>query len=302
MSSATVLNLRIGDRDAVQIGRLCDKSRASAIESAKCLIEAGKRLTEKKKSLNHGEWLPWLKENAGVLGFQEQTAQRLMAAAKTSLATDFTEDEASRIIRSVWGHKPKDPGLKKPAFTPPGGKTADTINAVLHDVELDGDVPSRDKISKRYGVTDRTAQLVHVSVRSVLSDRECQEVGDPQVSRDDLSMSAQQKLDVAIRQAERKLKAEHAERMRGIDEEVRQRVLVEGKEYLAKLQEMQNEAERNEKFYRKMINNRKPIYTVDQFNLLRKCLHQKGIAASEKDFNEAFDLIQNKKLQLTGRE
>lgn len=77
-------------------------------ESVKYLIEAGQKLIEKKKSLAHGEWLPWLKANADALGFSsERTARRLMAVAKRTLTSDITEAEASQISKSVWGNKPK---------------------------------------------------------------------------------------------------------------------------------------------------------------------------------------------------
>lgn len=116
-----------------------------------------------------------------------------------------------------------------------------------------------------------------------------------------LAVSSKAKLELAKRHIEYKLNIQHAERMRNLDEEVRKRVLEEGKEYLAMLQEKRDKADRAEQWFQEMINNHKPIFTIDQFNLIRKCLHQSGVAATAKDFDTAFDLVQKKKLQLTGQ-
>ena len=86
-----------------------------------------------------------------------------------------------------------------------------------------------------------------------------------------------------------------------VEHQVRQRVLAEGKEYLARLKVHEEEADRTISTYREFINNHKPLFTIDQFNLMRKCLHQRGIAAEERDFDGAFHLIQVKKFQLTGK-
>src|SRR5882762_1046041 len=63
------------DERAAKIGWLYRKGYTA-------LIECGQELIDVKASLNHGEWLPWLKDNAETLGFSaRQTASRLMALA-----------------------------------------------------------------------------------------------------------------------------------------------------------------------------------------------------------------------------
>ncbi len=57
----------------------------------------------------HGEWLPWLETNAGVLGFEtDRTARFLMKAAtdysNRKLASDLDENTAAQISRKMWGH------------------------------------------------------------------------------------------------------------------------------------------------------------------------------------------------------
>jgi ParB family chromosome partitioning protein len=54
----------------------------------------------------HGEWLPWLRANADVLGFSnDSTARRLMQAANRALAHDLSPGDAIVISRQVWGHE-----------------------------------------------------------------------------------------------------------------------------------------------------------------------------------------------------
>jgi hypothetical protein len=98
------------DQDAVAIGHLYHKARSSVIDSVHCLIEAGQRLTVKKASLPHGEWLPWLATNEPALGFKERAARLLVKAASDLAtnrqpATDLTEvEDAIRFSRRLWGH------------------------------------------------------------------------------------------------------------------------------------------------------------------------------------------------------
>jgi hypothetical protein len=70
------------DSDAVEIGESIRKAKASVVESVRYIIEAGHRLRRKQDRMNHGEWLPWLRANADVLGIDTpRTAQRIMLAA-----------------------------------------------------------------------------------------------------------------------------------------------------------------------------------------------------------------------------
>jgi phage N-6-adenine-methyltransferase len=94
------------DQDAIRIGDLYRKARTSVADSVRYLIKAGHRLIAKQDSLDHGEWLPWLKANADVLGFETpRTAQRLMAvASKYDAGVAFEDRQAFAISRQVWGH------------------------------------------------------------------------------------------------------------------------------------------------------------------------------------------------------
>ncbi len=76
------------------------------LDSVQHLIEAGRRLKEKKKSIGHGNWLPWLEANAEVLGFDTRmTSSRLINLAdKCNAGVTFDEAEALKISRFAWGH------------------------------------------------------------------------------------------------------------------------------------------------------------------------------------------------------
>jgi hypothetical protein len=92
------------DEDAREIGDLYRRARGCAIDSVRHAIQAGVRLADKKKSLAHGQWLPWLEANADVLGFDTpRTAQRLITAA-SKYDVDVAFDEAPLISREIWGN------------------------------------------------------------------------------------------------------------------------------------------------------------------------------------------------------
>lgn len=95
------------DQDAIDIGELYEKAGSSLVASVKQQAECGRRLTEKKASMKHGEWLPWLEHNAAVLGFTTpQTSGRLMRlAANCTLAHNMSPVEALEASRKTWGHK-----------------------------------------------------------------------------------------------------------------------------------------------------------------------------------------------------
>jgi len=97
----------IVDGDAIAIGDLYERSKVSFLDSVNAGLECGQRLAEKKASLAHGEWTPWLEANAGVGVPAILTAQRLMKAAKanTSPATHLDVAEALKLSREMWGHK-----------------------------------------------------------------------------------------------------------------------------------------------------------------------------------------------------
>ena len=103
-----------GEReDAAVIGLLYQKSRNSLVESVEFALQCGQCLTAKKASLPHGGWLPWLADNAEVLGFGDRTARRLLElAAIRSSTTTLDEAGALAISRKLWGNDSKKSSSK----------------------------------------------------------------------------------------------------------------------------------------------------------------------------------------------
>jgi hypothetical protein len=95
------------DADAAEIGRLYALARTSLVDSMRYAIDCGHKLDAKKKSVKHGEWMPWLADNEDILGFStDRTAQRLIRlAANPTLASDLREATAASVSRKLWGHK-----------------------------------------------------------------------------------------------------------------------------------------------------------------------------------------------------
>jgi hypothetical protein len=299
--SATVTKLLTGDKDAIAIGRLCEKAKGSIVDSVKYLIEAGQKLAKKKDEVGHGEWLPWLKANADTLGFAVQknachTAARLIKLANPNHAParDFTETEASQISKSVWGHtkrkasKPRE--SKRGQTTPQLDKAKEIVRAKLEAKEP----ISPHKLQEEYGISHVTFDMAITAVTAEMKLLDKFSV-DPKT----LAPSAQARLEIAKRQVERQLKAEHAERMRGLEEEIRQRVVAQGKDYIARMEEMETRAWEDQKHWRAMVNDHKPPFTKEQFRTVLMCLHPDGERTPEK-LNQAFRLFNGKKLQLTG--
>ena len=65
---------------------------AAATSATEHAIRCGDLLIEAKAGLEHGQWLPWLKENCP---FSERTAQAYMRLAQK--VSEFDEQEAQRV-------------------------------------------------------------------------------------------------------------------------------------------------------------------------------------------------------------
>jgi hypothetical protein len=119
-----------------------------------------------------------------------------------------------------------------------------------------------------------------------------------EVDPETLKPSAKAKLEAAKRMMERKLKVEHALRMKQIDDEVGRRVAKEGKAYHDRLMASMAKHFELEDRYRALINDHKAIFTLGEFMAILKCLHPDN-SASPETRAEGFRLFNSKKLQLT---
>jgi N6-adenosine-specific RNA methylase IME4 len=118
---------------AAEIGALYRRGCSSLVDSARYYIEAGRQLTEIKKPMPHGEWLPWLAANESALGFEKQTAQRLMRlAANASPATHLDEPAALQISRQMWGHTEEQERAEAVLPPPDDGCTVENLQELIN--------------------------------------------------------------------------------------------------------------------------------------------------------------------------
>jgi hypothetical protein len=173
----------------------------------------------------------------------------------------------------------------------------DRARAVMRERVETGQPINARKVSAEQGFSHWAGEQAAAAERAAKEARD-NLLDELHVDPGTLSTTAAQKLEVAKRLMERELKVELAARMKQIDEEVRQRVLTEGKAYRDRLEEMEESARVTTKFYRDMIGNHKAIFTAGQFMTILKCLHPDN-SASPEIRAEAFSLFNAKKLQLT---
>lgn len=156
------------------------------------------------------------------------------------------------------------------------------------------DIKNDPETWQAFGVIARKQKTTRTTLVKELIDNTV----NPSIDISSLSPTAKEKLEIAIRKAKRELEIAHAERMKNITEEVRQLVLERTKSRLESLGEIEQKARENEAYYRKMINNHKSPFTIDEFKIILMCLHPDGQRTKEK-LEEAFRLFNSMKLQLT---
>jgi N6-adenosine-specific RNA methylase IME4 len=108
----TVHELR-KDTVAQAIGHEFNKVRDNMLGAMQHYIMCGCMLIDAKATAAHGEWLPWLRANESVLGFDPRNAQKMMALAKKYAVTGkaastphLAEADLIRISRALWGNEP----------------------------------------------------------------------------------------------------------------------------------------------------------------------------------------------------
>jgi hypothetical protein len=140
--------------------------------------------------------------------------------------------------------------------------------------------------------TVKTAVAEEVGARKTLASLEI----DPGT----LSLTAKQKLAALELRLTKGAERTLAQWRAGFDAEVREKVEARVAERLAMLKASQAEAIAERDNYRKLTNDWKPIYTVDEWKLLAKVAHpDRQNAVTEQERNEAVALLNVKRAALT---
>jgi transposase len=217
---------------------------------------------------------------AEAIGVSDQTVGR----ARKKLTATFVAVDGMRTGKD--GKKRSQPRRKKP-------KHAREVEDRAARMKLD-EGKTYEEVTAATGVSEGTLTKAVAREEGL---REAQ--ADLKIDVTTLSMTAQQKLATGERQMRRRLDAEYAARIRNLDEEVRQQVLTRNREYLAKLNAMEDEAAETKRTYREFMDRQKKIFTKDEYRLVVMCVHADASISDEKR-NEATRLLIAKRFALTG--
>jgi hypothetical protein len=102
------------------------------------------------------------------------------------------------------------------------------------------------------------------------------------------------------REIDARVKVRLAKMEEEFDERVRQAMLQKNEAFRSGLEKLKIEAQRKFDLYEGLVNKHKPLYTEAEFTTIIMCLHPDNSASKEKR-DEAFKLVNLKKLQLMGK-
>jgi hypothetical protein len=230
---------------------------------------------------------------------QEQIAERLHVSQDT-IKRDLADFDLTKIVNSPRPKTARNPkgagrrkgtkGKRKKQASPKHDKARDVVRPLVEA----GEAINRDKLAAEHGLTHGAIQRAEIAERARL-----EAMADPIIDPSTLSMTAQQKIAAAQRQMRRHLEAEHAARLHGLAEEVRQQVLTRNKEYLATLNKMEEEAASTKRLYREFMDQQAKIFSKDEYRLIVMCVHADASISDEKR-NEATRMLIAKRFALTG--
>lgn len=152
-------------------------------------------------------------------------------------------------------------------------KVQDAVDALVRD----GKPVSRKKIGEEHGVGETT---VHFAIAKAQGKLEA----EPEIRPEDLSISARQKLEAAMRQYQNKLDAEFDWRVRS---DIKRRV---DELVMPSLREREEDAAL-------VIKARKGVFKPEEYRAILRCIHPDAQPTIEQK-NEAFRLVHEKRIVL----
>lgn len=186
--------------------------------------------------------------DAGISRDLSSRAQKLAGISAETFEQEIATEKASGMVSSKKVISKAGRNNNKPRSNKPPKQHNATPEVIdLHDKGL-----SRPEIAKQVGLSARM-------VREIVEEENVRRSVEPEITPDMLSMSAQQKLDLAIKQHRKKL-----------DREFNAAVLAEGRKYLERVSPSLREREH---LADRIIRMRKGFMTRATYKLILSCLH-----------------------------
>jgi ParB-like chromosome segregation protein Spo0J len=219
-------------------------------------------------------------------GYTQEQISKLLGVSQKTVSKDLNYTKGINSTRAKTASNPKGAGRpkgtkeksvkqRKGRGTPVLERARDIVRPLIMNGQP---APSR-KLDKEHGISHVHIETAIAVEKALLAERP--------VDASTLSMSAQEKLDAAIRQAKRKLEAEFTER-------VRQQTLEDiRKTWLPDYQQKYAE-------YRAVIERRTGIMSAAEYKSMLACLHPDRVQDPElkKKYENAFNLLTKYKLKL----
>lgn len=270
---------------------LCSKCGATGQMNCGCGVEYVKAAEFAARVVadpaNVGKSDRQLAEEIGVSDKTVAKARRQTTAEKSAVETRTGRDGKTRRMP-----KAKEPQPKvEPKVT---DKMAQAIEMVAPLIEAGLPVKARalsekhPEVGSHYVFEAATAAVAYAKQH-------------PAVDASTLPKTAQEKLASAERQMRHRLEGEYKKRHAGLDEEVRQRVLKEGKAYRDRMTERTEAADATEIRFREFMDQQTKILTRVEFLKLQQCVIGDNPDSSSPERRKwAAQLLNEKRFALTG--
>jgi len=238
-----------------------------------------------KQAVEKDKYRSWSSRKlASKLGIDESTIRVARNNRKTTAGNPAVAENSA--VEKRIGLDGKERQMPRKRSRP--RKSDATLRQQAASLYLDEGL-TRDQVVEKTGLGQFEVQLATERERGRRAN-----IADPEIDRALLSMSARQKLDAAIRQADRKRAYTFEQRVQG---EVKSRMAVAN----ASTTEQKNKAFEAEQMYRKFLEQQKKIGTQTEWNNLVLCLHpDTRRTASDEKFDAALAWVMKKKFAITG--